>query len=47
MRASYSHHYRRVIPALLQALEFRSNNKMHQPLIRALDVIYLQTNGSP
>ena len=39
MRASYSHHYRRVIPALLQALEFRSNNQMHQPLVRALDVI--------
>jgi hypothetical protein len=31
IRASYSHHYRRVIPALLQALEFRSNNQIHQP----------------
>ena len=39
MRASYSHHYRRAIPALLQALEFRSNNQMHQPVIRALDLI--------
>ena len=39
MCASYSHHYRRVIPALLQALEFRSNNQMRQPLVRALDVI--------
>jgi hypothetical protein len=35
MHASYSHHYRRAIPALLQALEFRSNNQMHQPVIPA------------
>ncbi len=26
-------------PALLRALEFRSNNQIHQPMIRALDVI--------
>jgi hypothetical protein len=39
-RASYSHHYRRAVPALLRALEFRCNNQMHhQPVIRALDVI--------
>jgi hypothetical protein len=47
MRASYSHHYRRVIPALLQALEFRSNNQMHQPVIRALDVIKEAAGRAP
>lgn len=39
MRASYSHHYRRMTPLLLQALEFRSNNDAHQPVIRALELI--------
>ena len=47
MRASYSHHYRRVIPALLQALEFRSNNQVHQPVIRALDVIKQTVEHAP
>ena len=47
MRASYSHHYRRAIPALLQALEFRSNNQMHQPVIRALDVIKQAAGRAP
>jgi hypothetical protein len=26
LRASYRHHYRRMLPAILEALEFRSNN---------------------
>ena len=47
MRASYSHHYRRAIPALLRALEFRSNNQMHQPVIRALDVIKQTAGRAP
>jgi hypothetical protein len=47
MRASYSHHYRRVIPALLQGLEFRSNNQIHQPVIRALDVIKRTVERDP
>jgi hypothetical protein len=47
MRASYSHHYRRVIPALLRALEFRSNNQIHQPVIRALDVIKRTVEHAP
>jgi hypothetical protein len=47
MRASYSHHYRRVIPTLLQTLEFRSNNEMHQPVIRALEVIKQSADGAP
>ena len=39
MRASYGSHYRRMVPALLNTLEFRSNNEVHQPVIKALDVI--------
>ena len=38
-RNSYARHYRRMVPPLLQALQFRSNNEVHQPLIRALDLI--------
>jgi len=38
IRDSYRSHYRQMLPAL-QALEFRSNNKMYQPVIRALEII--------
>ena len=47
MRASYSHHYRRVIPTLLQTLEFRSNNEMHQPVIRTREVIKQSADSAP
>jgi hypothetical protein len=36
LRASYSSYYRRVIPELLEALEFRSSNTRHAPVIDAL-----------
>ena len=36
---SYARHYRRMVPPLLQALQFRSNNEALQPLLRALDLI--------
>jgi Transposase and inactivated derivatives, TnpA family len=39
MRASYGSHYRRMVPELLMALRFRSNNEIHQPVIKALEVI--------
>jgi len=39
MRASYSSHYRRMVPAILAALEFRSNNDVHRPVIRGLDLL--------
>lgn len=39
MRRSYSHHYRRMVPAVLTALHFRSNNAVHQPVIRALRLL--------
>lgn len=39
IRNSYQGHYRRMVPKLLQALEFRSNNKHHQPVMDALDLV--------
>lgn len=39
MRSSYSNHYRRMVPQLLNILAFRSNNEVHQPIIKALEVI--------
>ena len=39
MRASYIHHYRRMIPIILDSLEFRSNNTNHKPVIDGIDLI--------
>jgi len=39
MRASYSHHYRRMVPELLDILEFRSNNELYRPVIRAVHLV--------
>jgi TnpA family transposase len=39
LRASYSSYYRRVIPELLEALEFRSSNTRHAPVIDALALL--------
>ena len=39
MRRAYRSHYRRMLPSLLETLEFRSNNATHQPLIRALALL--------
>ncbi len=39
MQASYRHHYRRVIPQLLAALEIRSNNRQHRPVLEALALV--------
>ena len=41
IRNSYSGHYRRMVPKVLQALEFRSNNEGHRPVIRALELLRL------
>jgi hypothetical protein len=38
-RASYSHHYRRVVPALFDALAFRCNNELHRPVMQALALL--------
>lgn len=39
LRASYTGHYRRGLIALLEVLEFRSNNTAHRPVIDALILI--------
>ena len=39
LRASYSGHYRRMLPLLLDALEFRANTATHRPVIHALAFI--------
>jgi len=39
IRASYSSHYRRMIPKILKALPFRSNNESHKPVLDAWEFI--------
>jgi TnpA family transposase len=39
-RASYSHHYRRIVPALLEVLSFQCNNDRHRPVMDALALLY-------
>jgi hypothetical protein len=39
LRGSYSNHYRRVLPPLLAALAFRSNNTAYRPVIEALELL--------
>ena len=39
IRNSYRGHYRRMVPRLLAALEFRSNNGRHRPVMEALELV--------
>ncbi|MHB8599983.1 MAG: Tn3 family transposase [Ktedonobacteraceae bacterium] len=39
MRASYSTHYRRMVPLLVNMLDIRSNNSAHQPVADALALV--------
>jgi hypothetical protein len=39
IRNSYKGHYRRMVPRVLQALNFHSNNERHQPIIQALSLV--------
>lgn len=41
MRGSYASHYRKMLPPLLSALAFRSNNASWRPILDALDQIIL------
>ena len=47
MRSSYRDHYRRMVPLLVNMLEFRSSNSVHQPVVRALELMkrYAGTSG--
>lgn len=42
IRASCGSHYRRMVPEILGILEFRSNNDVHRPVIRALELLHSQ-----
>lgn len=46
LRSSYSTHYRRMLPRLLAALEFRSNNVAHRPIVDALGLLARWPNGT-
>lgn len=46
IRASYSNHYRRMLPPIVDALEFRSNNSIHQPVIQALTLLKAYRDSS-
>jgi len=39
MRASYGHHYRRMLGPVLDTLDFRSNNTVHRPVLDALAIL--------
>jgi len=39
IRNSYQGHYRRMVPKLLAALQFRSNNERHRPVMQALELV--------
>ncbi|MGA7954423.1 MAG: Tn3 family transposase [Gloeobacterales cyanobacterium] len=39
MRSSYSNHYRRMVPKILDILEFCSNNDRHRPVIKGIELI--------
>lgn len=39
IRASYGSYYRRMLPQILAALEFPSNNTVHRPLLEAIDKV--------
>ena len=37
--ASYGHHYRQILPLVLEVLTFRSNNDHHRPLLQAIALV--------
>ena len=47
LRSSYSAHYRRMLPMLLAALEFRCNNTAYRPVMDALDLLRRYTDVRP
>jgi hypothetical protein len=47
MRSSYRSHYRRILPHLLDVLEFRCNNELYQPVIRAVTLVKDYVHSPP
>jgi TnpA family transposase len=39
LEGSYSHHYRAMLPKLLDALEFRCNNNTYRPVMNAIELL--------
>jgi len=39
MRSSYQRHYRRILPDIINALKFNSNNDKYKPIIKAIELI--------
>jgi TnpA family transposase len=39
IKSSYEHHYKRMVPEILDVLEFRSNNNIHYPVLRAMELL--------
>ncbi|MBU3158369.1 DUF4158 domain-containing protein [Clostridium frigoris] len=39
MRSSYQRHYRRILPDIINALNFNSNNDRYKPIIKAIELI--------
>jgi len=39
MRSSYSSHYRRMLAPILKTISFQSNNTIHQPVLKALEIL--------
>jgi TnpA family transposase len=44
LKSAYTHYYRRLLPVILKALEFRSDSTALQPLMRALDLLKTYTD---
>ena len=47
IRGSYSNHYRRMLPRILEAVEFRCANHLYRPVMDALELLHrhLDTSG--
>jgi len=44
LQRSYRYHYRRMVPELLNTLEFQCTNARHQPVMQAIDVLKSNLN---
>ncbi|MFW7382245.1 MAG: DUF4158 domain-containing protein [Oligoflexus sp.] len=46
MRASYVHHYRKMVPVILDCLDFCSNNSSHKPVIDGIELIKIYQDST-
>jgi len=45
IRGSYGNHYRRMLQPVLDALEFKSNNALHRPVVESLGILRWHRNN--